>query len=287
MTTGILIVGTERRAGATTVAAALAAAIRRRGLRAGVLKPVAVGCAPMAHLTGAPPPPGSAPHDDPVALAALERLASIAGPPPAAAIGATPRAALEASEARSLLRAVGSPDPTEDDLDLVSPYRFAAHLEPAPAARAANAAVDLATIAEHYRRIANEHDAVIVDAPAGLMSPINDQSLCIALARDLPRNSPLSVLLVAPSRTGGVIDACLQSIHALRTHDIPFAGVVLDRTTTELSPEEAVNPFQIEQHAGDVVRGILPFLSQENLDDPAQLARRLEVHVDVDAILSS
>src|SRR5688572_9523196 len=42
---GLFISGTDTGVGKTTVACALAAALRRRGLRVGVLKPVETGCA--------------------------------------------------------------------------------------------------------------------------------------------------------------------------------------------------------------------------------------------------
>jgi dethiobiotin synthase len=280
MRQALFVIGTERRTGVTTVASGLAAALQRRGLRVGVMTPVAVGC-PLAP-SETPVAVGGVPGEqDAESVAALARLAALAGPPPATLVGATPPEALDPVAARRLLQVIGVPDPSEDQLARVCPYRFAADLEPAAAARAAETTIELETLRRAFTRVAEAKDIMVVDGSTGLMSPLNDEHLMVDLVQELG----LTVVLVAPSRTWSVLSPCLLALSALASRGIPLAGVVLNRTDRELSPEEAVNPYQLELHAGAVVRGILPHLTPEQLEDTEQLARRVEVHLDVGALV--
>lgn len=277
---GLFVVGTEPRCGVTTIACGLAAALQRRGQRVGVMKPVAVGC---------PLTPGDTPvvvggipgEQDAESVAALARLAELAGPPPATLVGPTPPEALDPAESRRLLRAIGVTDPSPEQLQRTCPYRFAADLEPAAAARAADTSVDPEVLRRRFESIAGESDVVVVDSAAGLMSPLTEDQLTIDLLQDLG----LWVVLVAPSRSWSVLSPCLLALAALESRHVSLAGIVLNRTQRRISPEEAVNPYQLEQRAGPVVRGILPFLTHEQLGDAEQLARRVEVHLDLGGLL--
>lgn len=274
MTTGLFIAGTERGVGSTTVAAALAAVLVRRGLKVGVMKPVAVACPLDDHqpleLAGLP---GQAQAAE--TLRGLNRLAALAGPAPPVTLA--PQAALLAVEATRLLAAAR----TRADAELACPYRFAADLEPAAAARAAGRAIETAVVRAACSTLAADADVMLVDGTGGLMVPLDDEALMVDLVQQLE----LAVLLVAPSRVWGAINGCLMAAELLRRRDVPLAGVVLNRLTARPAGEEAVNPYQLEQH-GLLVHGLLPWLEPAQLEDLDQLARRFEVHVDIDRILA-
>jgi len=258
--------GTEPGAGCTTLACALAAALRLRGHPVGVLKPVAIGC-PRDEQT-----PGALDDEQ----AALARLAAVAGPLPG---DPAPPWALRSPETCRLLAASAS-DLTPDE---INPYRFAPNLEPAVAARADGAEIDLQQIQTAWKRAAAHGATVIVDGGVGPLVPLDTRKTLL----DLMQLLALPTVLVVPSRPWAAINATLLAVHVLQGADVAVAGVVLNRTHRQLQPEEAANPFQIEQHGKVAVRGLLPFLADEQLEHPEQLARRLEVHVDLDGILSA
>jgi dethiobiotin synthetase len=99
------------------------------------------------------------------------------------------------------------------------------------------------------------------------------------------KRSALPVLVVARSDLG-TINHSLLTLEALRSRSIPIAGLVINRLSGEPRPEEAANPQQIEQFAGDVVLGTLPFFGEAQTQDFDYLAQRMETHVDVDRLLA-
>jgi len=265
----------------TTVAEGIAAALVRRGLSVGVMKPVAVGCPLSADLEGTVELAGLPGEHDAQTLASLSRLAELAGPAPAALTGPTPSRALQAVEARRLMAAAGL-DAGAASIDQVNPYRFAPDIEPAAAARAADQAIDPELLSTHLASLMQQHDVVLVDGGAGLMVPLNDHTLMV----DVLQRWEMAVLLVAPSRPWAAINSTLLSAELLRSRGVPLSGVVLDRLRSELQPEEAVNSYQLEQHKV-VVRGLVPWLEPAQREDLDHLARRVVVHLDLDGILQT
>lgn len=275
MSRGLYVMGTEPGAGCTTVACAVAAALRTRGQAVGVLKPVAVGCAVDTALEGPVQVAGIPGEQDAEALAALARLAEVAGPPPAGPVEA---AALSSDEARRLLRAVDE----DREPGQVTPYRFALPLEPAVAARAVGSTVDLQRIHETWTAALEPDRFGVVDGGVGPLVPLGERHTVL----DLVQRLAIPVLLVAPSRPWGAINPTLAAHRVLTGAGVEVVGVVLNRLQRELRPEEAANPYQIERHGGPVVRGMLPHLP-EALADPQRLGHRFAVHVDLDGILKT
>jgi dethiobiotin synthetase len=276
MARGLYVMGLERGAGCTTVCRALVRALRERGDDAVALKPVAVGC-PLRSGVSGPVSVGGLPGEaDTQALAALSRLAEVAGPPPSSLAGDTPPEALDCPEARLLARASGD----TVDAEQINLYRFAPDIEPGAAARAAGVRIDLPRIAALVENQAQHGELVVVDGGVGPMTPLDEQHTTL----DLLQRLQLPVALVAPSRPWGAINPTLMAYQLLGGRELVVNGVVLNRTDQLLRSEEAVNPYQIEQFGGQV-RGLLPFLESGQLADDEQLARRLEMHVDVDGLL--
>lgn len=279
MVRGLYIAGTASNVGKTLVGRALAAALVRRGRRVAVLKPVETGC-PLRADAARPLVVGGIPGaQDPAAITNLRHLADLAGPPPADGVGQTPPEALQPLDAQALLRAAGL-EPAL--LDLANPYRFAPELEPAVAARLAGTSIELAVIEGCYRELARQADLVLVEGTGGLMAPLAPG----LLMEQLPVALDLAVLLVVPSAYGA-INSCLLNLQRVRDLGLPLAGVVLNRLQRRVQPEEAANPYQIELHAGAVVRGVLPYLEAAEREDLDLLARRLTTHVDLEAVLAA
>ena len=210
-------------------------------------------------------------------IAALSRLCELAGPPPSTHSGRVPRKHLSPDDAKRLVFASNR----TLDLDLVNPYRFAPSLEPGVAAQLLSESIDPQEIAGCYTSLDLSSDFMVVDGCHGLMAPLGPQTLQC----DLISLLDLPVVLVAPSRVG-TIGRCLLHAEALRAREITLAGVVLNRNHPgQAQPEEAANPLNIEAHCDTVVRGALPHFEERRLSDLDYLARRLEVHVDLDGLL--
>jgi len=263
----LYVLGCDAAVGTTTVARALTAALARRGLAPAVMKPVEVGCPPS--------PEALSSAADREHLASLARLASLAGPAPSAASELPPEHLLP-RDALRLLELSGRAAP----LELVNPYRFAPALDAAVAARLSGVELSLDHLRCCHASLAAA-GLLVVEGSGGPLSPLTPAHLQADLVRELGARA----LLVASS-TPGVISRALLSLEALRQRGITVLGVVLTRHLPEVLAEEAAYPYQLELFAGPIVRGVLPFLSPSQRDDADVLARRLEVHVDVERILA-
>ncbi|MCA9671712.1 MAG: dethiobiotin synthase [Myxococcales bacterium] len=285
---GLFITGTDTGVGKTLVACALTAQLCRRGFRVAVMKPAETGCALAApdddaHADGAAHAAGHIVDGmpglvDAEAMASLRRLAEIAGPPPAEVIGRTPPASLRPADALRLRAASNVMAP----LELINPYRFAPPVAPAVAAALAETPIALDALLDAMQQLASLADVIVVEGAGGALVPLSHDALFV----DLIARSGLAAVVVARS-TLGTINHTLLTLEALRQRDIPLAGVVLNRLAEHAAPEEASNPLQIERVAGDVVRGVMPYVSEAQRDDLDYLAQRVHVHVDCDAILAA
>jgi dethiobiotin synthetase len=275
---GLYIAGTGANVGKTTVGRALAAALVRRGHDVAVMKPVETGCA-LRRTSGSLTVGGIRGEVDAEGLEALARLEATAGPPPANLSGPTPSSSLRPADAEALLEAARLDAP----LDRVNPYRYAPELEPAVAARFHGEDIELEVITRCFHELEAMPgvELVLVEGTSGLLAPLTPE----LQMEHLPQALDLSVLLVVPSARGAIND-CLLNVQLLYSRGIPLVGVVLNRLLPEVVPEEAANPYQIELFSGDVVRGVLPHFDSAALADLDHLARRLEAHVDVNAILA-
>ena len=272
----LFVCGTDTGVGKTLVASALAGTLARRGMRVGVMKPVETGCAPKptATLDGQ----GDAGALDEEGVRSLETLRRIAGPPPAGALSSVPPEALAPADALLLIQRSGCDAP----LDRVNPYRYAPPLAPAVAARLAQRPIDPARILGCLDQLRASFDFVVVEGAGGLMVPLTDELLLV----DLLARSGLPALLVGRSALG-TINHTLLSLEALERRRTPLAGVVLSRSARRPDPAEAANPLEIERYGGELIRGILPYFSDEELRDDEHLLERFRFHVDVDAILAA
>ena len=144
---GLFITGTDTAVGKTYVAAMIARALRAAGLRVGVYKPVASGCA------------------------ASPRASSL-----------TPHASsLLSDDALQLWEAAGRPG----ELERVCPQCFAAPLAPHLAARAEGRCLDAELLRSGLDYWRPRSDMMVVEGAGGLMSPLGESEYVADLARDL------------------------------------------------------------------------------------------------------
>jgi dethiobiotin synthetase len=124
--------------------------------------------------------------------------------------------------------------------------------------------VDPAVIEAAYRRLADTHDAVLVEGAGGFLVPLSEE----LLTGDLVARIGLPVLVVVGNRLGCVNDVLL-TVEAVRRRGIPLLGLVFNRLPGEgdgtAADVLADNPRIVVEIARTPVLGEVPLLS-----DPAQ-----------------
>jgi dethiobiotin synthetase len=154
-----------------------------------------------------------------------------------------------------------APEPPPEDR---CPYRFALPASPHLAAAREGRRVDPAVIEEAYRRLAGNHDAVLVEGAGGFLVPLTEE----LLAGDLAARIGLPVLVVAANRLGCVNDALL-TVEAVRRRGIPLLGLVFNRLPGEEGRTRAEvlsdNPRIVAEISRAPVLGEVP-----PLPDPAR-----------------
>jgi dethiobiotin synthetase len=143
-----------------------------------------------------------------------------------------------------------------DEPGLVCPYRFAAPLAPAVAARLAGVEVRLEVILEAARALSARHAALLVEGAGGLLVPLTPRETFADLAVALG----LPVLLVARAGLGTVNHVAL-TVEALRARRLRLAGVVLNRTVAGDDPSVPHNAAEVTRLTGVEVLAILPHCS--------------------------
>jgi dethiobiotin synthetase len=142
----------------------------------------------------------------------------------------------------------------QTDLDLMNPYRFLPPVSPHIAAREAGVVIDLATIVDHYRRLALEGDIVAVEGAGGWFAPLTDRLFMADLARALD----LPVILVVGMRLG-CINHALLTARAITGSGLTLAGWVANRVVPHMSAY-AENLQTLRDHMPAPLLMELPYL---------------------------
>jgi dethiobiotin synthetase len=136
------------------------------------------------------------------------------------------------SDPAHLLRALGRPL-SDDELDWITPWRFAAPLAPPMAARLEQRGLRLGAIADFCtgRAAESRADLFVVEGVGGLMSPIAEGATGLQLmtALDLP------VVLVGGTYLGS-ISHTLTALETARAHGLTIAGLVISQTRDPQAP---------------------------------------------------
>ncbi len=277
---GIAVMGTGPAVGATHVVVGLARALIDRGQRVAVSTLVETGCS-IAERQGELEVDGMPGTLDPRAQQAYRRLTELVGPPPISVSTRTGNDALKPGTAARLLDLLGE-ELACKDLDLIAPYRYSAHVSPAMAAQLAARPIEIEPLMRSLSSLAAASDVVVIDGGPGLLEPLADRLAMV----DVLKRAQLPVLLVAPSRAGaGLVSLLRMQIETVQRYQLELAGVVLNRLEDKLRLEEASTPLLLERIAGDVVRGVFPYIDLARRNDARHLGERFDVHVDVDTIV--
>ena len=130
-----------------------------------------------------------------------------------------------ASDTGALLGALGR-DLSAEEVDRISPWRFAAPLSPDMAAEAEGKTIDFAALlAESRARIDGNRDVLLIEGVGGIMVPLDERHTVLDWMGELR----LPVLLVAGSYLG-TISHTLSAVDVLIRRGVKIAALVVSET---------------------------------------------------------
>jgi len=152
-------------------------------------------------------------------------------------------------DALALARAAGR----LDDLEKISPFRFALPAAPSVAAAAEGANVDLKRVVKSFKIIRADSDVTLVEGAGGVRVPLTQDQDMLDLARLLE----LPILVVARASLG-TINHTLLSLAEIRRRGLALAGVVISHPGGPISPPDRANLAALRDALGENLVGVLP-----------------------------
>ena len=167
------------------------------------------------------------------------------------------------SDPAMLLAALGRPV-TFEQIERISPVRFAAPLSPDMAARREGRAVDFDAVVEFCRRAIIAHTGtLLIEGIGGIMVPLNQDRTVLDWMAALGRPT----ILVAGSYLGS-LSHTLTCLEVLQRRDIPLKALVVDETAGSTVPLEET-ARTMARFAAPLPVVMVPRLAAANLDHEA------------------
>jgi dethiobiotin synthetase len=139
-------------------------------------------------------------------------------------------------------------------LDLICPQRYAEPLAPAIAAERAKQPLDWDAINRSIKIMSADSDVMIIEGIGGLLVPMDERRTFLDAAADMKSSA---VIVARPAL--GTINHTLLTLQALRSRNIPVAGVVINRYPTDTPGlAEETNPRAIEKWGKVPILAIVP-----------------------------
>ncbi|MGE5610196.1 MAG: dethiobiotin synthase [Bacillota bacterium] len=139
-------------------------------------------------------------------------------------------------------------------LDLICPQRYTEPLAPAVAAERAKQPLDWEAIDRSIKLMSHNSDVMVVEGVGGIMVPMDPKHTVLDVAEwlGLP-----TVVVARPAL--GTINHTLLTVAALRSRQVPIAGVVINRYPTDTpGAAEETSPRAIEKWGKVSVLCIVP-----------------------------
>jgi len=180
------------------------------------------------------------------------------------------------SEDAELLAWAAGIDCTDD----VAPYCLRQPLAPVEAAELDGIKIDFNLIVNSYRRLAAQHDFMIIEGSGGLMVPLNGGLLIADLAKqlDLP-------LLVVARPNLGTINHSILTCFAAGQMGLEVTGVIVNRFPANPDLAEKGASHQIGSLCGSPILGIWDDLSGSEEEIVERLAAQFNADPKSDIIM--
>jgi dethiobiotin synthetase len=143
----------------------------------------------------------------------------------------------------------------------VNPYCFTMAASPHLAAESEGSLIDTERIKSAYHELANIFDYVFAEGAGGAMVPLTRDKLLIDIVADLS----LTALIVVDNKIG-CVNHTLLTIEALRSRNIPIAGLIFNQTQQDIQNTRVFedNPRIINHISNVPVLGAMPYLKDIN-----------------------
>lgn len=176
----------------------------------------------------------------------------------------------EASDTGIILSALGR-GVTEEEIDRISPWRFAAPLSPNMAASKEGREIDFQALVTYSRKCAASADIALIEGVGGIMVPLDGRHTVL----DWMLETRLPTLLVVGSYLG-TISHTLSALEVLERRGLEVRAIVIDETVdSPVALEDTVAAIKQFAQQTDVVA--LPHLEGALQDHPvfAHIGQRL------------
>jgi dethiobiotin synthetase len=150
-------------------------------------------------------------------------------------------------------------------LPVVNPVSYLTAAAPIVAAEMEQRPIDYRRIEDAYHFICENHDVVIVEGIGGIRVPISPKVDVLELARQFH----LSIVVAARPNLG-TINHTLLTIDAIRFHNLPLAGVVVNGLKPDTADAAEKTAPQIISQTGSVnILAVVPFDAASNIEQAA------------------
>ena len=171
-------------------------------------------------------------------------------------------AAPEGSDTGIILSALGR-GMTVEEIDRISPWRFAAPLAPNMAANKEGRTIDFQALVTYSRTCASSTDIALIEGVGGIMVPLNDRHTVL----DWMVEIRLPTLLVVGSYLG-TISHTLSALDVLERRGIEVRAIVVGESVdSSVAFEDTI--ATITQFAKNIAVVAMPRLEDASQDHPA------------------
>jgi len=169
---------------------------------------------------------------------------------------------------------------SNDDIDLINPYRLEHPLAPGTAAEMEGVKIDLKKIEEAYDRMGKNHDLMLVEGAGGLLVPLGD-ALLIA---DLIKSLRIPALVIARSSLG-TINHTLLTLRSAEASGIEVLGVIINHVTPHVGLAEETCAGSIKKFTSIPILGVFPFVEDTQKKNKEYLRDLAERCVNINILL--
>lgn len=127
-------------------------------------------------------------------------------------------------DTNKILSAMGR-EPSSEDIEIISPWRFSAPLSPDMAATLENSIINFPEVVNFCNHSKDLSEYLIIEGAGGVMTPINDRKTFL----DLMEQVNIPVLLITGSYLGS-ISHTLTAINALQSRNIWVDRIIINES---------------------------------------------------------
>lgn len=163
----------------------------------------------------------------------------------------------------------------QDTYSHINPYIFEHPLAPYVAAKLEGKKICKKKILTSFRNLTDKYDFLVVEGCGGFLVPITSNYMISDLAKDMK----LPVIIVARAGLGSINHTLLSLYHARRS-GLKIIGIIINKTSRNISMSEKTNPQVIRAFGRVPILGIIPYTSGRKSIDVV-----VNKYVDIEKIL--